>query len=86
MNAKELTPTQCNKIRSILIGTGLNPESKEYQFIRNEFESLQKKQLTALKFYANRDNYLTIHAENPTPNVVMDDGELARKTLKDLGE
>ena len=39
----------------------------------------------ALKFYADEKNYLTVHAENPAPNIVMDDGELARKTLKDLG-
>ena len=40
----------------------------------------------ALEFYADEKNYLTIHAENPAPNVVMDDGHRAREAIKDLEE
>ena len=39
-----------------------------------------------LKFYADEKNYLTIHAENPAPHVVMDDGHRAREAIKALEE
>ena len=56
-----------------------------YKAMISKSETIPKL-LAALEFYANKDNYLTVHAENPTPNIVMDDGELARETLKDLEE
>ena len=58
---------------------------RSYEAMISKSETIPKL-LAVLKFYADRDNYLTISAENPTPNVVMDDGDLAREALKALEE
>ena len=69
--------------RNIIFAEHLDQSDAELIcLLRNHIDGL----LETLKFYADNNNYMAIHAENPAPRIVMDGGDRATEALKALEE